>query len=180
MAACAGLALAGVAGPVSAQDTPAMAGMEHRAPVDCSLVRMALPPELAGWSSRAPAPAAKDKGGLKKAALTVGKAVDAGLMRTSDVRYILRPEKPGGSVSYGGMFGFTISEAGTYRVALGSGAWIDLVKDGKAVESSNHGHGPDCTGVRKMVDFPLVPGRYVLQLAANGGEGLPVMIAKLP
>lgn len=169
---CAALLL--MAGSASAQT------MEHEAPVDCSLVRVALPPELAGWSERAVVPVAKDAKGVKKAVLSVGKAVDARLLRTSDVRYGLRPEKPGGSVSYGGLFGFAVKEAGTYRVALGSGAWIDVVKDGKAVASTNHGHGPDCSGVRKMVDFPLEPGRYVLQLAANGAETLPVMVARLP
>ncbi|HEX7873443.1 MAG TPA: homogentisate 1,2-dioxygenase [Sphingobium sp.] len=155
-------------------------GMEQEAPKNCSLVRVALPPELAGWSDRAPAPAAKDGKGLAKSVLTIGKAVDARLIRTADVRYPLRPEKPGGSVSYGGLFAFTVKDAGTYRVALGAGAWIDVVKDGKPVASSGHGHGPQCSGVRKMVDFPLTPGRYVLQLAANGSESLPVAVVRLP
>ncbi len=171
------LALMPVAAPASAQEMP---GMDHAAPVDCSVVRVALPPELAGWSNRAALIAAKNKAGLKKAVLSVGTAVDVRLTRTGDMRYLLRPEKPGGSVSYGGMFTLSIREAGTYRVALGSGAWIDMLKDGKSVESTNHGHGPACSDVRKMVDFPLTPGRYVLQLAANGSDSLPVMVARLP
>lgn len=166
------------AGPAAAQD---MAGMDHGAPVDCSVVRMALPPELAAWGRpHAAATAANDKAGLKKATLAVDTAVDARLIRTSDIRYVMRPEKPGGSVSYGGLFAFSVPTAGTYRVALGSGAWIDLLKDGKPVESSRHGHGPDCTGVRKMVDFPLTPGRHVLQLAANGSETLTLLVTRLP
>ncbi|MFT3967507.1 MAG: homogentisate 1,2-dioxygenase [Sphingobium sp.] len=168
-------------GPVAAQGMPHEGAHEHAAaPVDCALARIAPPPELAGWNGRAPAPAARDAKGLKTAVLTVGRAVDARLARTADVRYVLRPEKPGGSVSYGGLFAFDVKEAGIYRVALGSGAWIDLLRDGKAIQSTNHGHGPDCTGIRKMVDFPLAPGRHVLQLAANGAETLPVMIARLP
>jgi hypothetical protein len=174
MAAC-GLMLA--ATPVSAQD---MAGMAHAAPVDCTHVPRALPPELAGWSNRTAAPAAKDAAGLTTATLSVGSAFDAKLTRTSDVRYALAPEKLGGSASFGGMFSITIRDAGIYRVALGSGGWIDMLKDGKPVESSNHGHGPDCSGVRKMVDFPLTSGRYVLQLAASGAVSLPVMVARRP
>ncbi|MCE7797179.1 homogentisate 1,2-dioxygenase [Sphingobium sufflavum] len=158
---------------------PAAPAAERPAP-DCALVRVALPPELSGWSNRSLAPAAKDRAGLGRAVLTVGQAVDATLRRTADVRYLLRPEKPGGSVSYGGLFTFTVKQPGLYRVALGSGAWIDLLRDGKAVASTAHGHGPECSGVRKMVDFPLTPGRHVLQLAANGAESLPVMIARLP
>ena len=70
--------------------------------------------------------------------------------------------------------------AGTYRVALSSGAWIDLVRDGEPVASTAHGHGPNCTGVRKMVDFPLTPGRYTLQLGANGEAEMRVLVARLP
>ena len=65
-------------------------------------------------------------------------------------------------------------------MALGSGAWVDIVKDGKAIESVAHGHGPDCSGIRKMVDFPLEPGNYVLEIAANGQSQLPLLVAHLP
>ncbi|ABE63535.1 hypothetical protein Nham_2757 [Nitrobacter hamburgensis X14] len=61
-----------------------------------------------------------------------------------------------------------VREAGTYRVALDSAAWIDLVRGRQAVISIAHGHGPACTGIRKIVDFPLAPGLYTLQIAANG------------
>ncbi len=176
-----GLMLAAATEGVSAQ--PMAQGMakemDHPAP-DCSVVRVALPAELVGWSNRVLLKAAGDKAALGGAELSVGQAVDATLLQTSEVRYVLRPEKPGGSVSYGGMFGFTVKTAGTYRVALGAGAWIDVVKGSKSLASTAHGHGPDCSGVRKMVDFPLKPGRYVLQLAANGAETLPLMVVRLP
>lgn len=159
---------------------PALAQMEPPAPpADCSAAP-ALPADLAGWTARSPLTGASKAGGLSRAALTIGKGVDAALTSTADVRYVVRPEKPGGSVSYGGLFGFTIAEAGTYRVALGSGAWIDVLKDGKAATSSAHGHGPACSGVRKMVDFALEPGRYVLQIAANGTPTLPLLLTRLP
>lgn len=153
---------------------------DHPAPVDCTTVRMALPPELAGWGSGGPAKAAKSRGSVATASLTVGRGVDATLSPTKKVRYVLRPEKTGMAGSYGGMFSFSVQEAGTYRVALGSGAWIDVVRGGKAVASSAHGHGPQCTQVRKMVDFPLSPGRHVLQIAASHSDDVPVMIARLP
>ncbi len=141
----------------------------------------AAPPSgLEGWTARVPLAAATNVARLDAATLTAGKAVDANLARTPDVRYVTRPEKPGGSVSHGGLFAFDVAEAGTYRVALGAGAWIDVLDGRKAVVSTGHGHGPDCTGIRKMVDFPLQPGRYVLQIAGNGSPTLPVMVARLP
>ena len=52
------------------------------------------------------------------------------LGHTREVQYIARPEKPGGSVAYGGLLQLNVKGAGTYQVNLSSGAWIDVVKDG--------------------------------------------------
>lgn len=174
---------AAILGSVAAAATalPALAQMEPATPTKaCAPGPVALPEALAGWAKRSPLPAAKTLSGSARARLVPGEAVDAALIATPMVDYATRPEKPGGSVSYGGLFSFTIKEDGMYRVALGSGAWIDIIADGKPVTSSAHGHGPDCSGIRKMVDFPLAPGDYVLQIAANGSPALPLMLARLP
>ncbi|MEO5597087.1 MAG: homogentisate 1,2-dioxygenase [Novosphingobium sp.] len=139
-----------------------------------------LPAELAGWPSQRPIMAASGVSDLRSATLQIGSATDATLKPTADIRYVTRPEEPGGSVSYGGLFNFTVSRAGTYQVALGSGAWIDVLKGKTALTSTAHGHGPDCSGIRKMVSFELTPGRYTLQVAANGEPTLALMIAQLP
>lgn len=139
----------------------------------------ALPAELSGWLTPREVKAASNADGLSAAAIKVGEAAETALLQTPTVTYVSRPEKPGGSVSYGGLLQFAVQDAGTYRVALGSGAWIDVLHNGAAVTSTAHGHGPDCSGIRKMVDFALEPGTYVLQLSANAGEKLPVMVARL-
>ncbi|EJL22619.1 hypothetical protein [Novosphingobium sp. AP12] len=157
---------------------PAAARMDHAAPA-CA-APAALPAELASWRSPTPLTAGRDRKSAAKAALTPGQAAVLTLSRTPDVRYPLRPEKPGGTVSFGGLATFTVKEAGTWRVALGAGAWVDVVKDGKAALSAAHGHGPDCTGVRKMVDYKLTPGSYTLQLAANAEDTLTVLVTRLP
>lgn len=128
-------------------------------------------PELAGWSQRSPVTAAT---------LVPGKAVDAALLKSTDVRYPVAPQKSGTAATYGGVFGFTVTAPGTYRVALDQGAWIDVLAGGKPVTATAHGHGPDCSGVRKMVDFPLTAGPHVLQIAANATPAIAVMIVRLP
>jgi len=45
------------------------------------------------------------------------------------------PEKPGDTSRFADCSAFPFGTAGTYRVALGAGAWIDVLKDGKAVTS---------------------------------------------
>ena len=57
---------------------------------------------------------------------------------------------------------------------------LDLLKGKKPIASTAHGHGPICTGIRKMVDFPLERGRHVLQIAGSPGSTIPVMVARLP
>lgn len=159
---------------------PTTAWANEDSPVVCPANANPLPAELASWNTREPFTAGKSADALDNAALEIGKTVDAALIRTPEVKYEVRPEKPGGSVSYGGLFAFTVEQAGTFRVALGSGAWIDVVRDGQTFESSAHGHGPDCSGVRKMVDFNLEPGTYTLQIAANGQPNLALLITHLP
>jgi hypothetical protein len=83
-------------------------------------------------------------------------------------------------VSYGGLLGFTVTQAGTYRVGIGSGAWLEVVRDRTALESAAHSPGPACTGVRKMVDFALTPGTYLLEISGNGTAKLPVLVTRLP
>jgi hypothetical protein len=62
---------------------------------------------------------------------------------------------------------FDVVKAGVYRVALSAGAWVDVVQGGTIAQSVAHGHGPECSGIRKIVSFHLAPGRYVLQLVAS-------------
>lgn len=61
--------------------------------------------------------------------------------------------------------GFTIQTAGTYGVALDQGGWIDVAaKGGASLASVKHGHGPECSTIRKIVRFDLKPGDYILTL----------------
>jgi hypothetical protein len=164
---------------IAALTAPALAGAEpmKKPPARAECAAPAeLPPALAGWTAPSPLKAASSEADLAQGNLTVGRAADLALLPTPEVHYLLRPEQPGGSVSYGGIVGFTVEQAGTYRVALETAAWIDVVRDGEAATSVAHGHGPDCSGIRKMVDFALEPGSYVLQIAGNGEPAMRVLV----
>lgn len=146
----------------------------------CAVQDADLPAELKGWTAKVPLAAATGVEGLAKAALTPGQAYLATLPSTLAVTYGVQPEKPGGSVSHGGLFDLTVPTAGTYVIALGTAAWIDLLQDGAPVRSASHGRGPACSTLRKMVAFDLRPGRYVVQISANGPAELPIMVAARP
>ena len=164
---------------LSATPAPAQMDMPKDKPA-CPATPAALPAELASWSDPSAMAAATDPVAVAGAGLVIGQAVDLALAPTPKVKYALRPERPGGSVSHGGLAAFQIETAGIYRVAIDSAAWLDVVSDGKSLESVSHGHGPDCSGVRKMVDFNLQPGVYVLQIVGNGTPTVRVLVTTAP
>jgi len=71
---------------------------------------------------------------------------------------------------------FTVESAGVYRVGLSDAAWVDVMADGKASKTAAHGHGPACTGLRKIVDFELSPGTYTLHLDGMKADTIKAMI----
>lgn len=142
----------------------------------CMTVRPAFPAGFGGWSVRTPLTA----GASTRSApvLVIGRGVDlrlTGAERTTPAAAPQKPTEPGATA---GLALFQVTRAGTYRIALGSAAWIDVVRSGKPVASAAHGHGPACTGIRKIVDFRLTPGRYVLQLTGTQAPSVPVLIAR--
>ncbi|WEK43594.1 MAG: homogentisate 1,2-dioxygenase [Candidatus Sphingomonas colombiensis] len=119
-------------------------------------------------------PRVRDTG---KALLPIGSSALVALLPTSQVSYAVPPAKAGAPASNGGLLGFFVARPGRYRVALGNAAWVDVVRDGKSLTSVAHNHGPACSGIRKMVDFDLSPGRYLLQIAGSDALASGVMVS---
>lgn len=72
----------------------------------------------------------------------------------------------------------TIDSAGRYGVAAGSKVWIDLIANGAVQTSVEHGHGPACSGIRKVVWFDLAAGTYELALTKGEAASLRVMVVR--
>jgi hypothetical protein len=134
---------------------------------DCSL-------SPAGWETNTPLTAAPDPNALDKAQLTLTKASHVTLHTIPKVSFAAAPERKPDPSLHGGLVAVTIPAAGNYRVGLSSGAWIDVLQDGKSVPSTAHGHGEGC--VRKAVTFPLRAGRVVIQLSGNREADVRLMV----
>ncbi len=65
---------------------------------------------------------------------------------------------------FAGLAALDVVKAGKLDVSLSDRAYVDLVRDGRAVASSMHGHGK-CAGIAKTVTFDVKPGRYIVQIA---------------
>ena len=133
--------------------------------------------ELAPWASPVSLATASDAAGLGNARVQVGKAADLSLHPIGSVRLPVPAGREGGN---GGLATVTIERAGTYRVALGSPGWVDLIAAGKAIKSTAHGHGPECTGIRKIVDFALEPGTYTIAISGAPATRTQLLVALRP
>jgi hypothetical protein len=122
--------------------------------------------------------AAVSADGLGKALLMLGQTMLVVLHPTKEVSYPTEPEKLSGAAAQGGLVAVMIPEAGTWQVSLNSGAWIDVLQNGIAVTSTAHGHAFTCSGLRKVVDFPLAPGRVVIQISANVDPSLIALVSR--
>ncbi|MGK6317976.1 homogentisate 1,2-dioxygenase [Sphingomonas sp. DT-204] len=163
--------LAAVAAAV-ATVPPAAAAQSRPA---CPATPAPPPAEFAGWAAPAAANAAASLDTV--APVAVGQAARLELAAADKVGFAHPPEKAAQPGGYAGLVALDVAKAGRYRVALGAPAWIDLVRDGGVEKSVAHGHGPACTGIRKIVDFDLQPGRHVLQLSGAPAAEVVLMVA---
>ena len=75
---------------------------------------------------------------------------------------------------------FHIETAGIYGVAIDQPGWIDVSAKGASapLKPVKHGHGPDCSSIKKIVRFDLTPGDYRLDLTNVKHAKAKVMLVK--
>ena len=123
-----------------AQSVPAQATTACKAP-DAS-----LPVALAGWNTPGDT-------------LATDKAVSLDTVDGATLKGLPAGTKPGRAATVT----FHIARAGSYGIALDQPGWIDVLpgaEGGAALKSVAHGHGPECSTIRKIVRFQLAPGTY--------------------
>lgn len=113
---------------------------------------------------------------ITKGPIAIGQGTGLMLDPADKVTFAKAPDRPIKADSFGGVYQFNVATAGTYRVALAAGAWIDVVRDGKSLASVAHTEGPACSGIRKIVDFALTPGSYTLQFSSAMKAPMRVLI----
>jgi hypothetical protein len=155
---------------------PALAQRPNTVPPDTCAAKAPPPADMAAWSSPTPLPAARSEANLP--VLPVGKAVQASFAPVAEVKYRVPPEKADGPATFGGLYGLTISEPGVYRVAASAAPWMDVFAGTTPVKTARFGHGPECTGIGKMVEFPLQPGTYLVQFSASLQPTTEILVIK--
>lgn len=108
--------------------------------------------------------------------LILGKPVVASLRPATQVQF---PAKPGKAQpkTYGGLFTLALKAPARVGIALSGPVWVDVVIGRSAAASVDHGHGPECSGIRKIVWFDLAQGVHIVQIANAPGRHIRVMAA---
>lgn len=132
------------------------------------------PSEFAAWSQQMSVASGTEAGG--GAVIQPGKAVRASLHPAEHFKLVPAPKVIGPN---GVTLTVAVSTPGMYRVALGTRAWVDLICDGKVMQSTVDRHGPRCMNIRKMIDFLLFPGTYTLQLSGSEAVSIAVLAARV-
>lgn len=73
-----------------------------------------------------------------------------------------------------------IAEAGRYGIAADGKVWIDVRANGAPLASVGHGHGPACSGIRKIVWFTLAAGAYELALSKAETASVRLLVVRAP
>ncbi|BAV63272.1 hypothetical protein [Sphingobium cloacae] len=126
------------------------------------------------WTQTGTAIAGGDS--LNAPRLILGKPVTATLRPTRYVQYAATPGK-GADQGQGGLFTLSLKSPARIGIALSDAAWVDVVDDRTAIASVEHGHGPDCSGIRKIVWFDLKEGAHLVQIAGAPGREIRIMAA---
>ncbi len=101
-------------------------------------------------------------------------ATDGTLTLGMPAQIALRPDGEG---KHAGSASIAVVTAGTYEVSLGSAAWIDVTTADAVLASTGHGHGPACSGIRKIVRFDLQPGTYDVRLSRSESDKAQVLVS---
>jgi len=110
------------------------------------------------------------------APLILGRPVTATLTPAAHIHFVAPPAK-GAKDGYGGLLSLSLKQAARVGIALDGPAWVDLFTGHNAQTSVDHGHGPACSGIRKIVWFDLAAGRHIVQIAGSNAMTIRVMAA---
>jgi hypothetical protein len=102
------------------------------------------------------------------------------LQLTADAQVTLalppsRKPKNAADSSYGGLAHLSLKLPGNYRVSADQPVWIDIVDDGKMIDSADFQGRAGCLAPHKIIQYSLPAGRELL-LQLSGGPSATVRL----
>jgi hypothetical protein len=68
------------------------------------------------------------------------------------------------------------ASAGTYRVTLTHGAWIDVVQDGHLLKATDHTGAMGCAGLAKSVKFDLAATPFTVEISSSTAPSVSLVV----
>jgi len=132
-------------------------------PVGCDKFKWPLERERALLAS----PSQMPSGGEMPQSLAT--AVTVALVPYADAKLPVPPSRtPKSADSYAGYAtAAAIAKPGTYRVTLSAPAWIDVVQNGHALQSTAFSGASGCSGIAKSVKFELSASPFSVELSGS-------------
>jgi hypothetical protein len=121
-------------------------------------------PQPVGWA--APERHAAAKVPNFRFALKTDSSHQLQLVPQSEVKLAAANARKAERGKFGGLAALDVARAGTLDVLLSARAYVDLVRNGKALSSVSHAQ-LKCGGIFKRVSFTVTPGRYTVQLTES-------------
>jgi len=88
-----------------------------------------------------------------------------------------RKPKNAADTSYGGLAHLSLKLPGNYRVSADQPVWIDIVADGKMIDSADFQGRAGCQAPHKIIQYSLAAGReLLLQLSGAPSAGVRLTI----
>jgi hypothetical protein len=100
------------------------------------------------------------------------------LAAAAQVTLALPPgKKTAADASYAGLARLRLQQSGSYRISVDQSAWIDIVADGKMIDSADFQGRPGCLAPHKIVQYSLAAGHeLLLQLSGAPSAGVRLTI----
>lgn len=126
-------------------------------------------PEPTGWA--VPSRHVAGKNTRLRFALEPNSSAQLELHVQRSVQLATKEGKPGWMNRFAGLAAVDVTESGKLDVLLSQRAYVDLVRDGRTLQSTEHRRA-NCRGIYKVVTFDVEPGRYVVQLTGSQARSI--------
>jgi len=99
------------------------------------------------------------------------------LVPSADARLPTPPERTPKEGTFAAYINFkNAAKAGLYTISLSTGAWIDVVQDGRPLKPKGFSGATDCDGIRKTMKYEMSASPFVLQISGARENALSVAI----
>jgi hypothetical protein len=138
-------------------------------PVGCDKFKWPLDRERAMLTTAIPVASGAEQPGIA--------AMKVALLLLADAKLPMEPTREPKQGTYAGFVRIAApASAGTYRITLAGGGWIDVVQGGSEVKAAAFSGVSGCDGLRKSVKFVLEVAPFIVGISGSTAPDIAIVI----